>query len=110
MSGKLPGVGVFGNSPAACLLASSLQVTAVCPLVLLLTAVSPQDSGFRVEAVWGRTNKEAEETSRALRVPFFTRSLHLSFLLLYIMVICSKIDDVLLCKDVDLIIIFCPPR
>jgi len=73
---KLPGVGVFGNSPAACLLAKSLQ-----------------EKGFKVEAVWGRTDKEAEETSKSLRVHFHT----------------SKIDDVLLRKDVDLVIIFCPP-
>lgn len=73
---KLPGVGVFGNSPAACLLAKSLQ-----------------EKGFKVEAVWGRTDKEAEETSKSLRVNFYT----------------SKIDDVLLRKDVDFVIIFCPP-
>jgi len=76
MSARLPGVGVFGNSSAACLLANALQ-----------------EKGFRVEAVWGRTDKEAEDTARTLRVTFYT----------------SKVDDVLLRKDVDMVMIYCPP-
>lgn len=76
MAGRLPGVGVFGSSSTACLLATALQ-----------------EKGFCVEAVWGRTDREAEETARQLRVAFFT----------------SKVDDVLLRKDVDMVIILCPP-
>ena len=49
--------------------------------------------GFRVEAIWGRTNEEAAATAFALDIPFAT----------------NRIDDVLLRKDVDLILILCSP-
>ncbi|XP_055637488.1 glucose-fructose oxidoreductase domain-containing protein 1 [Toxorhynchites rutilus septentrionalis] len=52
-----------------------------------------RDKGFNIVAIWGRTLKEAEETALELQIPFFT----------------SKIDDVLLRKDVDLVFITCPP-
>ena len=49
--------------------------------------------GFRVEAIWGRTNEEAASTAFSLDIPFAT----------------NRIDDVLLRKDVDLIVILCSP-
>ena len=49
--------------------------------------------GFRVEAIWGRTNEEAAATAFSLDIPFAT----------------NRIDDVLLRKDVDLILILCSP-
>ncbi|XP_040565690.1 glucose-fructose oxidoreductase domain-containing protein 2 [Lepeophtheirus salmonis] len=49
--------------------------------------------GYRIEALWGRNREEAELTSTELGIPFFT----------------DKIDDVLLRRDVDLVLIFCPP-
>ncbi|XP_012259995.2 glucose-fructose oxidoreductase domain-containing protein 2 [Athalia rosae] len=50
--------------------------------------------GFKIEAVWGRTLAEAAELARSLEIPFYT----------------SRIDDVLLRKDVDLIFIMCSPN
>ncbi|KAK0182515.1 hypothetical protein PV327_000651 [Microctonus hyperodae] len=52
-----------------------------------------REKGFKIEAVWGRTLNEAEEIARDLDIPFHT----------------SRIDDVLLRKDVDLIFIMCSP-
>ena len=49
--------------------------------------------GFKVEAIWGRTTEEAEVAAKELKIPYAT----------------NRIDDVLLRKDVDLIIILCPP-
>jgi len=49
--------------------------------------------GFSVRAVWARSNMEAESTAQALDIPFFT----------------SRVDEVLLRKDVELVVIFCPP-
>jgi len=74
--GGLPGVGIFGTSPAALLLVPALKAR-----------------GFPVEALWGRTGGEAERAAQKLGVPFHT----------------SQVDDVLLKKDVALIIILCPP-
>jgi len=76
MSTGLPGVGIFGTSPAALLLVPALKAR-----------------GFPVEALWGRTGAEAEKAAQRLGVTFHT----------------SQVDDVLLKKDVALIIIFCPP-
>ncbi|XP_055593566.1 glucose-fructose oxidoreductase domain-containing protein 1-like [Uranotaenia lowii] len=53
-----------------------------------------RDKGFNIAAIWGRTLREAEEIALELQIPFFT----------------SKIDDVLLRKDVDLVFITCPPH
>lgn len=72
----LPGIGVFGTGAVAKVLVPLLR-----------------EKGFHIEAIWGRTIKEAEESSRELEIPFFT----------------TKIDDVLLRKDVDLLFIICPP-
>lgn len=72
----LPGVGIFGTSPAALLLVPALKAR-----------------GFPVEALWARTAAEAETVAHRLGVPFHT----------------SQVDDVLLRRDVDLIIILCPP-
>eukprot|EP00092_Neocalanus_flemingeri_P084684 GFUD01106421.1.p1 GENE.GFUD01106421.1~~GFUD01106421.1.p1 ORF type:complete len:375 (-),score=165.96 GFUD01106421.1:297-1421(-) len=52
-----------------------------------------QDQGFRVEAIWARTSMEAEAAAQALNIPFHT----------------SRVDDVLLRKDVGLVVILCPP-
>jgi len=72
----LPGIGLFGTGAIAKVLVPLLR-----------------EKGFNIEAVWGRTIKEAEEISKELSIPFFT----------------NKIDDVLLRKDVDLVFIICPP-
>ena len=53
-----------------------------------------QDQGFRVEAIWCRVFSEAETVATALNIPFFT----------------SRVDDVLLRKDVGLVVILCPPN
>ncbi|XP_015110603.1 glucose-fructose oxidoreductase domain-containing protein 2 [Diachasma alloeum] len=52
-----------------------------------------REKGFKIEAVWGRTLAEAAEVAKDLEIPFHT----------------SRIDDVLLRKDVDLIFIMCSP-
>jgi len=49
--------------------------------------------GFPVKALWARTAAEAEQAAQILGVPFHT----------------CRVDDVLLRRDVDLIIILCPP-
>ncbi|XP_059613537.1 glucose-fructose oxidoreductase domain-containing protein 1 [Phlebotomus argentipes] len=72
----LPGVGIFGTG----------NVTRV--LVPLL-----REKGFHIEAIWGRTSREAEEAAQELQIPFHT----------------SKIDDVLLRKSVHLVFIVCQP-
>lgn len=72
----LPGIGLFGTGPDIHVLVSILR-----------------EKGFKIEAIWGRTIKEAEDVSKELNIPFFT----------------NKIDDVLLKKDVDLVFINCPP-
>ncbi|XP_066569652.1 glucose-fructose oxidoreductase domain-containing protein 2 [Amia ocellicauda] len=72
----LPGVGVFGTG-------STAQV-----LVALL-----RDAGFSVQAVWGRTDEEAQQLAQELAIPFCT----------------SRTDDVLLHPDVDLVCINIPP-
>ncbi|XP_031370205.1 glucose-fructose oxidoreductase domain-containing protein 1 isoform X3 [Apis dorsata] len=52
-----------------------------------------REKGFRIEAIWGRTLAEVLEVATDLEIPFHT----------------SRIDDVLLRKDVDLIFIMCSP-
>ncbi|XP_046441494.1 glucose-fructose oxidoreductase domain-containing protein 2-like [Daphnia pulex] len=49
--------------------------------------------GFKVDSVWAQTQEAAREAAEELEIPFFT----------------SKVDDVLLKREVDLIIIMCPP-
>lgn len=62
--------------------------TAVRCLVPIL-----KSCGFRVDALWGQTKDVAEECAHDLEIPFHT----------------SKVDEVLLHKDVDLVFIHCPP-
>jgi len=50
-------------------------------------------AGFRIEAVWGKTSQEASGCANRLNVPFAT----------------ANADDVLLKKDVDLILVLSPP-
>lgn len=52
-----------------------------------------RDKGFKIKAIWGRTLSEVSEAAADLEIPFHT----------------SRIDDVLLRKDVDLIFIMCSP-
>lgn len=72
----LPGIGVFGTGT---------EVKVLVPIL--------REKGFRIEAIWGRSLREAEEAAKDLEISFFT----------------NKIDDVLLKKDVDLVFINCPP-
>lgn len=72
----LPGIGVFGTGAVAKVLVPLLR-----------------EKGFQINAIWGRTLKEAEETAREQKIPFYT----------------NKIDDVLLKKEVDLVFIICQP-
>lgn len=72
----LPGIGLFGTGSVVKILVPILR-----------------EKGFVIEAIWGRTLKEAEETAHELNISFFT----------------NKIDDVLLRKGVDLVFINCPP-
>lgn len=72
----LPGVGVFGTG-------HTVQV-----LVPLL-----QKEGFPVQALWGRTQEEAESLANELNIPFST----------------SQSDDVLLHPEVHLVCILTPP-
>lgn len=73
----LPGIGVFGTGSVAKVLVPFLR-----------------EKGFSVEAIWGVTLQEAENTAKELKIPFFT----------------NKIDDVLLKKNVSLVFIVCAPN
>ena len=73
---SLPGVGMFGTG-----------VTAKAVSYLL------KASGFRIEAVWGKTEDEAKEVAAQLDIPFCT----------------SHIDDLLLNQKVNLVCIYSPP-
>lgn len=50
--------------------------------------------GFIVKAIWGKTLQKAETAAKLLNINYFT----------------NKIDDVLLRKDVDLILVICSPH
>lgn len=52
-----------------------------------------REKGFNIMAIWGKDMKIAEETAKELKISFFT----------------NKIDDVLLCKNVDMIFVLCQP-
>lgn len=52
-----------------------------------------REKGFVIAAIWGKNMKEAEEIAKELKISFFT----------------NKIDDVLLCKHVDMIFVLCQP-
>lgn len=72
----LPGIGIFGTNEV---------VKVLVPIL--------REKGFSIQAIWGKSMKEAEETARELKISFFT----------------NKIDDVLLCKNVDMIFVLCQP-
>lgn len=72
----LPGIGIFGTNEV---------VKVLVPIL--------REKGFQIQAIWGKTMKEAEDAARELKINFFT----------------SKIDDVLLCKNVDMIFVMCQP-
>ncbi|XP_060066212.1 glucose-fructose oxidoreductase domain-containing protein 1-like [Ylistrum balloti] len=50
--------------------------------------------GFHVAALWGRTKEEADELAKELNIPFST----------------NRVDEVLLNRDVDVLVISCPPH
>jgi len=75
-SSSAPGVAIFGSSPPAHWLVTILQ-----------------NQGFKVNAIWARTNLEAETAAQSLNIPFST----------------SRVDEVLLRKDVGLVVVLCPP-
>lgn len=52
-----------------------------------------REKGFVIQAIWGKNMKEAEQAAQQLKISFFT----------------SQIDDVLLCKNVDMIFVLCQP-
>lgn len=64
---------------------TSLTARVIVPLL--------QKEGFSVRALWGRSQEEAEELAQEMGVAFYT----------------SRIDDVLLHQDVDLVCINLPP-
>ncbi|CAB0036699.1 unnamed protein product [Trichogramma brassicae] len=53
-----------------------------------------REKGFKIISIWGRTKEEAERVATDMDIPFYT----------------SKVDDVVLRKDIDLIFIFCAPK
>lgn len=77
MHANLPGIGIFCGTNEV--------VRIIVPIL--------REKGFVIQAIWGKTMKEAEEISKELKINFFT----------------SKIDDVLLCKNVDLIFVLTQP-
>ena len=52
-----------------------------------------REKGFVISAIWGKSMKEAEEIAKELNISFFS----------------CKIDDILLCKNVDMIFVLCQP-
>uniref|UniRef100_A0A9L0RUB8 Gfo/Idh/MocA-like oxidoreductase domain containing 1 n=1 Tax=Equus caballus TaxID=9796 RepID=A0A9L0RUB8_HORSE len=71
--------------PGVGVFGTSLTARVIIPLL--------KDEGFAVKALWGRTPEEAEELAKEMSVPFYT----------------SRIDEVLLHQDVDLVCINLPP-
>ncbi|GJQ87051.1 hypothetical protein Trydic_g6810 [Trypoxylus dichotomus] len=63
------------------------------PVVKVLVPIL-RENGFKIEAIWSRTVQDAQDVAKELNIPFYT----------------SKIDDVLLRKDVDLIFVLCAPN
>ena len=53
-----------------------------------------RSAGFTVSGIWGSTKQQAQEMADEYRVPFHT----------------SKIDELLLREDVDLVCVLCPPH
>lgn len=52
-----------------------------------------REFGFIIEALWGRIQNETESLAKDLKIEYYT----------------TKIDDVLLKKNVDLVFVICPP-
>lgn len=71
--------------PGVGVFGTSLTARVIIPLL--------KEEGFAVKALWGRTPEEAEELAKEMSVPFYT----------------SRIDEVLLHQDVDLVCINLPP-
>ncbi|XP_072307342.1 glucose-fructose oxidoreductase domain-containing protein 1 [Eucyclogobius newberryi] len=71
--------------PGVGVFGTSLTARVIVPLL--------QKEGFSVRALWGRSQEEAEELAQEMGVAFYT----------------SRIDDVLLHQDVDLVCINLPP-
>lgn len=76
MESSLPGVGIFGTG-----------FTATTAAYLL------KSCGFRIEAIWGRTEDEAKEMAMKLNIPFYT----------------NRVDELLLNQQVGLVCIYSPP-
>lgn len=72
----LPGIGIFGTNEV---------VKVLVPIL--------REKGFTIQAIWGKTIKDAEDAARELKIGFFT----------------AKVDDVLLHKSVDMIFVMCQP-
>lgn len=53
-----------------------------------------RSAGFAVSAAWGNNEVKVKEMAEALNIPFYT----------------TKIDELLLRSDVDLVCVFCPPH
>jgi predicted dehydrogenase len=71
--------------PGCGIFGSNEVVKAIVPIL--------REKGFEIQAIWGKTIQEAEQIAKELKINFYT----------------NKIDDVLLCKNVDLIFILCQP-
>lgn len=52
-----------------------------------------RDKGFVIQAIWAKNMKEAELIAKELDIPFWT----------------SKVDEILLCKNVDMIFVMAEP-
>jgi len=76
----LPGIGIFGTGTVVRVLVPILKI-----------------NGFQVVALWGRTPEAASSLATDLALPFHTSRF-------------EGIDEVLLRKDVDLVMILCPPK
>lgn len=62
------------------------------PAVRILVPIL-REFGFTIEALWGQISSETEALAGDLKIENFT----------------TKIDDVLLRKNVDLVFVVCPP-
>ena len=61
---------------------------------IYLNIFNTRHTSFRVVALWGRVKSEAEQLARELEIPIST----------------DNVDEILLNKDVDVIVISCPPH
>jgi len=84
-SGGRPRARAAAMLPGGGVFGTGLTARVIVPLL--------QAEGFAVKALWGRTAEEAEELAKEMSVPFHT----------------SRIDEVLLHQDVDLVCVNLPP-